>query len=71
MILPDKYVSTPYSLLGQSALLLKFRRPGMTVSDLWAAVQDVLSYERFLLALDFLFIIGVVDLDRGILRWSR
>lgn len=71
MILPDKYVTTPYSLLGQSALLLKFRRNGMTVSDLWTAVQGSVSYERFVLALDFLFLIGAVDLDRGTLRWSR
>jgi len=70
MILPDKYVTTPYSLLGQSALLLKVRQDGMTVSDLWTAVQGSISYERFLLALDFLFVVGAVDVDRGMLRWS-
>jgi hypothetical protein len=71
MILPDKYVDTAHSLLGQAALLLKLRRPDMTVSDLWGIAQSNLSYERFILALDFLFAIGIVELRRGTLWWSR
>lgn len=71
MILPDKYVDMDHSLLGQSALLLSNRRHGMTVSDLWESVRESLSYERYILALDMLFMLGIVDLHDGSLRWRR
>lgn len=71
MILPDKYVDLPHSLLGQAAALIAARRGTTTVSDLWAAAQPQMSYERFVLALDLLFVLGVVDGGDGVLRWSR
>ncbi|MDM4721446.1 hypothetical protein QTQ03_18240 [Micromonospora sp. WMMA1363] len=71
MILPDKYVDLEHSLLGQAASLIAARRSATTVSDLWTAVQEGMTYDRFILALDLLFALGVIDSDGGILRWLR
>lgn len=72
MLLPNKYVRERSSLLGQAATLLSKRRPGMTVSDLWYTLkesEDEISYDTFILSLDLLYILGVVDLVDGLLQW--
>jgi len=71
VILPDKYVDTQHSLLGQASVLIEARGQEMTVSELWTRVQGRLSYERFILGLDLLFMLGVVELRGGLLRWSE
>lgn len=74
MLLPDKYVSPSRSLLGQSAGMLALAREDQTVSEFWALCRDridKLTHERFTLALDLLFLLGVVELRRGTLRWTR
>lgn len=74
MIMPDKYVAPQRSLLGQSAALLECARPNQSVSELWAAAKmrsDELNYGRFLLALDLLYTLGTVTLDKGVLSWRR
>jgi hypothetical protein len=72
MLLPDKYVREGSSLLGQASRLLNLRRPSMTVSDLWyetrGAGQEI-SYDTFILSLDLLYLMGVVDLSDGLLNW--
>jgi hypothetical protein len=73
MILPDKYVRTRSSLIGQASSLIELRRDGMTVSELWAEAvraRRPLSYDSFLLSLDLLYSIGVVSIEDGVLRWS-
>jgi hypothetical protein len=72
VILPDKYVDLEHSLLGQAASLIAERQSATTVSDLWASVQDTMTYDRFVLALDLLFALGLVESGGGgVLRWSR
>jgi hypothetical protein len=74
MIAPNKYVNTKNSLLGQASSLLAMRKNGTTVSSLWDEIREKendISYERFILCLDFLYILGVVDLDGGTLSWRR
>jgi hypothetical protein len=70
VILPDKHIGLQHSLLGAGgAILAQVERP-MTVSALWDAVRsapEVHDYPRFVLALDFLFAIGVIDYTEGIL----
>lgn len=73
MLLPDKYVSPSRSLLGQTAGMLALARQDQTVSEFWALCReriDKLTHERFTLGLDLLFLLGVVELHRGTLRWS-
>jgi hypothetical protein len=71
VILPNKHVTIKHSLLGQSMLVLQQLGRPKTVSTLWAQVQrqgGVRSYERFLLALDVLFMLGAVEFHENLLR---
>jgi hypothetical protein len=71
MILPTKHVSTSHSLLGLGAFLLQSMRARQTVSQLWERVrleERVGSYQRFVLALDLLYLLGAVELREGILH---
>ena len=74
MILPTKYVQERASLLGQAAHLLSMRRQEMTVSELWTEAREAedfsMSYDTFVLALDFLYIVGAVKLRDGVLLWG-
>lgn len=71
MILPNKHVTIRHSLLGQAMLVLQQLGRPKTVSTLWSQVQKqggVRSYERFLMALDVLFVLGAVELQDNLLR---
>ena len=70
MILPDKNIKLEYSLLSCGAILLSEIMEPQTISLLWekAKKYDVLvSYEKFLLTLDYLFIINVITLKDGMI----
>lgn len=71
MILPSKHISEEQTLLGVGAVVLRYLERPQTVTSLWDKVRDekvVGTYERFVLALDFLHITGVVNLSQGLLR---
>jgi hypothetical protein len=77
MILPTKHIRPDRALLAVGGdLLLSLREP-MTVSRLWddmrakrgdAGEPASINYDWFVLALDLLFMLGAVELDRGLLR---
>jgi len=71
MILPNKHLLSQDSLIGVGGLLLtKVGSGGITVSRLWEGVRDrreVGTYDRFIMALDTLFILGYLDLVDGML----
>ena len=74
MVLPDKHLRLHGSLLGAGAAVLsRLRRPA-TVSELWSQVEEEpgnLSFQGFILAMDFLYAIGAIELDeQGLLRRS-
>lgn len=75
MILPTKHVRTDRALIGVGGELLGLLREPMTVSRLWnevraqrtvAAPIAPIDYEWFVLALDFLFLVGAVESRRGL-----
>ncbi len=71
MILPSKHISEEQALLGVGAVLLRNLDHPQTVTSLWDRVRDdqsVGTYERFVLALDLLHIMGVINLSQGILK---
>lgn len=71
MILPTKHISTRHSLLGVGAKIIEQLYYPRTVSSLWNAVStipEVATFERFVLTLDLLYIIGAVEMDEGLLR---
>ncbi len=70
MILPTKHISTEYSLLGVGAKILEQLDSNYTVTNLWERVRnfpEIKAYWKFILALDLLFMMGVLDLKEGLL----
>lgn len=68
MILPNKHLSTSNSLLGAGAMLLDGIQEPCTVSDLWNRSRDqpaILSFQRFVLVLTFLYTIGAITVQDG------
>jgi len=76
MILPTKHIRAERAIIGMGAEVLGLLREPMTVSSLWDAIRArrtvahpsaPISYDWFILTLDFLFLIGAVDMKRGLL----
>lgn len=64
MILPDKHVRLSSSFLGAGATLLELLGSRRTVSGLWTAArqrEEIRTFERFTLALDMLYSLGLVE----------
>ena len=71
MILPTKHISTRNSLLGVGASVIEHLNYPRTVASLWSElskVPEVATFERFVLVLDLLYMIGAIDLEEGLLR---
>ena len=72
MILPDKNIRLENSLMGMGAYILSELGGSETVSSLWEKVKigtPINSYEKFILTLDFLFLLNLIKLQEGI--WVR
>lgn len=74
MILPSKHLSQDRALLTVGATILRYLSHPVTVSSLWEQIQrsardktPPLRYDTFVLALDFLFLIGALTLRDGLL----
>jgi hypothetical protein len=73
MILPTKYVPASDSTLGIAAALLQHRESGPTVSELWSAYRTArpeATFDSFAEALTLLFLVGIVNIESGILHWQ-
>jgi hypothetical protein len=71
MILPTKHINPLDSLLGVGALILERLKTTKTVTQLWDEMRDlpqVVTFERLVLGLDLLYIMGLVELDGGVIR---
>lgn len=77
MILPTKHIRPDRALLAVGGDLLVSLGEPMTVSGLWDDVRSrrgdagepaSINYDWFVLALDLLYMIGAVEIDRGLLR---
>lgn len=74
MILPTKHVRPEASLLGVGAVILEEIGHPQTISRLWDKVRvtpEVRSFDRFVVALGFLYAIGVVDYREGFIQRSQ
>jgi hypothetical protein len=68
MIMPTKYLREDEALIGVCALLLPFIDRNKNLSDLWEKAKNVSSvgnYERFVLALDLLFMFGLIEIHNN------
>lgn len=72
MILPNKHITVSESLLGFGAILLNHIRSSIHVDDLWVKFESLdqdtgfaapQSFDNFILTLDLLFMIGLIELE--------
>jgi hypothetical protein len=73
MILPDKYLSLNDSLIGTSAHVLTNRQVNQSVSELWytaKAARRSLTFPQFLDSLTLLYMLGLVQIESGLLVWT-
>lgn len=72
MIMPTKYLREDEALIGVSAKLLPLFENASNLSALWESakkIDAVGNFERFILALDLLYLLGLVDFrDNEIVR---
>ena len=70
MILPDKNIKLKYSLINCGTTVLKELNEPQSVTFVWEKVKSdkqITSFEKFLLTLDFLYIIQAIKLEDGLL----
>lgn len=71
MILPTKHLTPAQSLLGASAQVLGLLDRPQTVNQVWEQVRmnpTIANFDRFILAVDLLFLVGAIELTDGLLR---
>jgi len=74
MILPTKHIPTSQSLLGVGAVLLPMLGRDTTITRLWEQARvhpEVATFERFVLALDLLFTLDLIDFTGGVIRRKK
>lgn len=65
MIMPSKYLREDEALLGVSATILHLVENSESLSSLWESAKKINmigTFERFILALDLLYLLGLVEL---------
>ena len=70
MLLPTKYIPLKESLLMGGGTILALLRTPQTVSKLWAKARkhsEIETFDRFCLALDFLFSLDLVSYENGLI----
>lgn len=68
MIMPSKYLREDEALIGVSATLLPLVEKEGNLTALWESAKNIDAignFERFILALDFLYLLGLVDLHNN------
>lgn len=75
MIFPSKNLNIENSLLGIGGNILTHfpRENATTVTNLWDSIKESnanVSFEKFLLSLDFLFAIGAIYIKNGMIYKS-
>ena len=80
MIVPTKHVRTERALIGVGANILDILRVPMTMSGLWDEARKgfttgrhdtPIDYHWFVLALDLLFLLDAIEVQRGLLQRSK
>lgn len=71
MIMPNKYLREDEALIGFGSVVLGHLKTGRYLSDLWEDVksfESVGNFERFILALDMLFLLGLIEFENNKIR---
>jgi len=74
VIMPNKNIKLEYSLLNCGAIILENLQEIDTISSLWEKArltETMVNYEKFVLTMDYLFLIGVIRMDNGMIVRCR
>lgn len=74
MILPNKHIELDQSLLGVGAVILRHLDKPRSITGLWREINTHLgisTFERFTIALDFLYAIGAIQFEDDLLQRQR
>jgi hypothetical protein len=74
MIIPDKTITLKYSLIGTGSKILTELNIPQTISSLWERVrtyEEINTFGKFVLTLDFLYMLRVVVFDDGVIKKAR
>ena len=72
MLLPAKHIKLSESLIALGAFVLKFLVKPKNIDQIWLEIKQINnssllptnhSYDNFLLSVDYLFIVGAVDIN--------
>lgn len=66
--MPSKYLKEDEALIGVSAALLSLIERNGNLSEIWESAKKIKaigSFERFILALNFLYLLDLVDLHEN------
>lgn len=73
MILPSKHIRLSESLFGLGGILLDIIKEPMTIDEIWHKYNKINnkpifpayhSFDNVVLALNYLFLIGIINLDK-------
>lgn len=70
MILPTKHITEHEALIGAGGLVLEEISKPVSLSHLWENVKSnssVQTYERFILTLDMLHIVGAIEIEESMI----
>jgi len=71
MIYPNKTMELKYTLLGVGSLIIAELGTPQTTSSLWESIrtrEEIGTFEKYVLTLDFLYLLGLVKMDDGVIR---
>lgn len=74
MILPTKYLTEDQTFLGVGATLLENLKTPKSLSKLWDVVknqENIGTFERFILGLDILYMLGIIIFYDGKIKKTR
>lgn len=74
MLMPKKHIRISESIIGLAGFILKLIQNDKTIDDLWLDFKKINntdqlpanhSFDNFLLAIDFLYMIGAINLNEN------
>lgn len=68
MILPTKYLKEEDTLLCALAVIFENLESKQSLSELWDKIhndESIYNYERFILALDLLYMLNIIDFNQN------
>lgn len=75
MIIPEKHVYLSETILGLGGLIISnFSQENTTLDEIWIKIDTLnkkqkyianLNFDNFILAIDFLFLLGMIEMKSG------